>query len=173
NRNNIDVVLNGPGSHSDLFGLYMGKDRQHFDNRTLVHHAAPHSSSNQVYKGILDEHSRGVFNGQILVDRDAQQVNAEQLNRNLLLSDNARADSKPLLKIFADDVKCSHGATVGQLDDNALFYLKSRGIGEDTAKSMLTYAFAADIVESVIVGPVRFYLYSALLNRLGKGWEQL
>ncbi len=173
NRNNIDAVLNGSGARCDLYGLYMGKDSQHFDNRTLIHHVAPRSESNQIYKGILDEHSRGVFNGQILVERDAQKINARQLNKNLLLSPDAKADSKPQLKIFADDVKCSHGATVGQLDEDALFYLRSRGIGEDVARSMLTYAFASDIIDSVIVGSVRFYLYSALLNRLGKGWEQL
>jgi len=173
NRNSVDAVLKGSGAHADLYGLYMGKDDQHFDNRTLVHHAAANNTSNQVYKGILDGKSRGIFNGQIQVDRDAQKINAFQLNRSLLLSPEARADSKPQLKIFADDVKCSHGATIGQLDENALFYLRTRGIGEDVAKSMLTYAFASDVVDSVIVGSVRFYLYNALLNRLGKGWEQL
>lgn len=172
-RNNIEVKLDAPGAEASLFGLYMGKDSQHIDNRIFMHHHHHSTTSNQIYKGILGDQSRGVFNGHILVDRDAQKTDAKQLNKNLLLSPTAKADTKPQLKIFADDVKCSHGATVGQLDDNSLFYLRSRGISESVARSMLTYAFASDIVDSIIIGSVRFYLYSVLLNRLGQGWDQI
>jgi Fe-S cluster assembly protein SufD len=172
-RNNLDIKLDAPGADAQLFGLYMGKEQQHIDNSIFMHHHKEHTTSNQVYKSILDDQSRGVFNGQIYVDKDAQKVNAYQLNKNLLLSPEAKADTKPQLKIFADDVKCSHGATVGQLDENSLFYLRSRGISKSVARSMLTYAYASDIIESIIVGSVRFYLYSVLLNRLGQGWDQV
>ncbi len=172
-RNNLDIKLDASGADAQLYGLYMGKGQQHIDNKIFMHHAKAHTTSNQTYKSILDDQSRGVFNGQIYVDKDAQKVNAYQLNKNLLLSPEAKADAKPQLKIFADDVKCSHGATVGQLDENSLFYLRSRGISKQVAQSMLTYAYASDIIESIIVGSVRFYLYSVLLNRLGQGWDQV
>lgn len=169
-RKDVDADLIGPGSDCQLFGLYAGKDHQQMDNRTVITHHTPHATSNQVYKGIMDGASRGVFNGKILVARDAQKTEAHQLNRNLILSDNAHADSKPQLKIFADDVKCSHGATVGQLDKTAMFYLQSRGIAKEVARSMLTFAFANDVVDSIILGSVRFFLYKRLYNRFGRDW---
>ncbi|KUK92068.1 MAG: Iron-regulated ABC transporter permease protein SufD [Marinimicrobia bacterium 46_43] len=169
-RNDVDAELTGAGSDCQLFGLYAGRDRQVMDNRTVITHHTFHATSNQVYKGILDGASRGVFNGKILVGRDAQKTEAHQLNRNLILSDNAHADSKPQLKIFADDVKCSHGATVGQLDKTAMFYLQSRGIAKEVARSMLTFAFANDVVDSIILGSVRFFLYKRLYNRFGRDW---
>ena len=136
----------------------------------MISHASPHATSNQVYKGILDGESRGVFNGKIVVAQDAQKTEAHQLNRNLIISEKAHSDSKPQLKIFADDVKCSHGATVGQLDKTALFYLQSRGISKEIARSMLTFAFANDVVDSIILGSVRFFLYKRLYSRFGRDW---
>ncbi|HDT12261.1 MAG TPA: SufD family Fe-S cluster assembly protein [Candidatus Marinimicrobia bacterium] len=152
------------------FGLYAGRHEQLMDNRTVISHASPHATSNQVYKGILDGESRGVFNGKIVVAQDAQKTEAHQLNRNLIISEKAHSDSKPQLKIFADDVKCSHGATVGQLDKTALFYLQSRGISKEIARSMLTFAFANDVVDSIILGSVRFFLYKRLYSRFGRDW---
>ncbi|MCD6234467.1 MAG: Fe-S cluster assembly protein SufD [Candidatus Marinimicrobia bacterium] len=169
-RKDVDADLTGPGSNCQLYGLYAGRDGQLMDNRTVITHHTPHATSNQVYKGILDDESRGVFNGKILVAQDAQKTEAHQLNRNLILSDKAHADSKPQLKIFADDVKCSHGATVGQLDKTAMFYLQSRGIAKEVARSMLTFAFANDVVDSIILGSVRFFLYKRLYNRFGRDW---
>lgn len=169
-RNDVDADLTGSGSDCRLYGLYAGRDHQLMDNRTVVTHNTPHATSNQVYKGILDGESRGVFNGKILVEQDAQKTEAHQLNRNLILSEKAHADSKPQLKIFADDVKCSHGATVGQLDKTAMFYLQSRGIAKEVARSLLTFAFANDVVDSIILGSVRFFLYKRLYNRFGRDW---
>ncbi len=169
-RNDVDAALTGAGSYCQLYGLYAGRHDQLMDNRTVISHRSPHATSNQVYKGILDGFSRGIFNGKILVEQKAQKTEAHQLNRSLILSDKAHADSKPQLKIFADDVKCSHGATVGQLDKNAMFYLQSRGVSKEIARSMLTFAFANDVVDSIILGPVRFYLYKKLFNRFGRDW---
>lgn len=169
-RNDVDAELTGAGSDCQLFGLYAGQDRQVMDNRTVITHQTPQATSNQVYKGILDKESRGVFNGKIRVGQNAQKTEAHQLNQNLILSEKAHADSKPQLKIFADDVKCSHGATVGQLDKTAMFYLQSRGIAKEVARSMLTFAFANDVVDSIILGSVRFFLYKRLYNRFGRDW---
>jgi Fe-S cluster assembly protein SufD len=133
------------------------------DNHTFIDHAMPNCASHEVYRGILDGDARGVFNGKILVRQDAQKTDAKQTNKTLLLSPGAQINTKPQLEIYADDVKCTHGATVGQLSDEALFYLRSRGIGKEQANSLLTYAFASDIVSRIKVEPVRAQLDRILL----------
>ena len=133
-RNEVNAVLDGEGGECTLNGLYRGDGRQHIDNHTLIDHAKPHCASHELYKGILDGKAHGVFNGKIFVRQDAQKTDAKQTNKTLLLSDDATINTKPQLEIFADDVKCTHGATVGQLDDEAIFYLRSRGIGLDEAR---------------------------------------
>ena len=138
------------------------------DNHTAIDHALPHCDSHEVYKGILDDRARGVFNGKIFVRLDAQKTDAKQTNQTLLLSDDAQINTKPQLEIFADDVKCTHGATVGQLDEEQLFYLRARGIGEDDARNLLIYAFAGDIIDRIKVEPVRRQLRTALFARLAQ-----
>ncbi len=165
-RHNINVVLDAEGTECTLNGLYMVDGRQHVDFHTKIDHAKPHGTSHEFYKGILNGHARGVFNGRIYVHPDAQKTDAEQSNKNLLLSKDAEVDTKPQLEIYADDVKCSHGATVGQLDDTMLFYLRSRGIDEATARGLLTYGFAHDIVERMALAPIRARLEEILVNRL-------
>jgi Fe-S cluster assembly protein SufD len=145
-RNDVNAVLDGEGCECTLNGLYVGTGEQLIDNHTRIDHAKPHCASHELYKGILDGKSRGVFAGRIYVHQDAQKTDAKQTNQTLLLSDDAVIDTKPQLEIFADDVKCTHGATVGQLDAEALFYLRTRGIGRDEARALLTFAFANDIV---------------------------
>ncbi len=154
-RSNIYTKLAAPGAEGRLNGLYMLAGDQHCDHQTYVHHAAEQCASRELYKGILDDASRGVFNGKVLVDPVAQQTDGKQTNHALLLSEQARIDSKPQLEIFADDVKCTHGATVGRLDDTLLFYLKSRGIGRETARALLTYAFACEALETIEVDALR------------------
>ena len=134
----------------------MGTDRQHFDNHTQVNHKVPNCSSDEYYKTILNDQSRSVFRGRIVVAEDAQKTNADQQNNNLLLSDDAEADSLPQLEIYADDVKCSHGATVGQLDPKSLFYLQSRGINSESAKALLTFAFANEVIDRIKVDAVSY-----------------
>ncbi len=168
-RTDIDAVLAEPGGHASLDGLYLVEDHQHTDSHLYVRHAAPHCTSHELYKGVLDGSSRGVFNGRIIVDHDAQKTDAVQSNRNLLLSTGAMVNSNPQLEIFADDVRCTHGSTVGRLDDEAVFYLRSRGIDRATAESMLTYAFAAEIVNLVPVDEVRERLEQHLVSRLPGG----
>ena len=146
-RNEIEAVLEGERVALQLNGLYLTRGRQHVDNAIQVEHAAPASTSDQFYKGVLDEQSRAVFAGRILVRREAQKTNAYQTNTNLLLSPDAEIDTKPELEIFADDVKCSHGATAGELDEHELFYLRSRGLDPMMARSLLTFAFADEVVE--------------------------
>ena len=143
-RNNVHPVLRGEGGECLINGLFVGKGHQHLDNYMLVEHASPHSSSRQFYNGILDEHAHGVFHGRIVVHKNAQKTDAKQTNRNLLLSDDAQVDTKPQLEIYADDVKCTHGATIGQIDENALFYLESRGIDRVAARRLLLSAFASE-----------------------------
>jgi Fe-S cluster assembly protein SufD len=145
-RNEVRVALEGEGAQVALRGLYLAAGTQHVDNLSLIEHMSPHCSTREAYKGILDGHARGVFSGRIRVMPGAQKTDAYQLNSNLLLSDDATVASKPQLEIFADDVKCGHGGTVGQLDEDSLFYLQSRGIDRRTAKSLLTYAFARELV---------------------------
>ncbi|MGH7042977.1 MAG: Fe-S cluster assembly protein SufD, partial [Acetobacteraceae bacterium] len=157
-RNNVHPVLAGEGGQCLINGLFIGEETQHLDNYMLVDHASPHCASHQFYNGILSGNSHGVFHGRIIVRKDAQKTDAKQTNRNLLLSDSAQIDTKPQLEIYADDVKCTHGATVGQLDAEALFYLRTRGIGAAEARSLLTYAFANDIVSRIKVANVRAML---------------
>jgi Fe-S cluster assembly protein SufD len=157
-RTNIYTTLAGPGAHATLYGLYVGKDRQHVDHQTRIEHAAPDCTSWEVYKGILDGHAHAVFNGKVFVHPEAQKTDGKQTNKNLLLSDTAKVDTKPQLEIFADDVKCTHGATVGSLDAAPLFYCRSRGIPEAEARTLLTYAFAADVLEEIRSRPVVDYL---------------
>jgi Fe-S cluster assembly protein SufD len=150
-RNNVHPVLAGEGCHSFINGLFMSRDRQHMDNYMKVEHVSPHCDSRQLYNGVLDGKSRGVFHGRIIVHKDAQKTDAKQTNRNLLLSDSAQIDTKPQLEIYADDVKCTHGATIGQLDENAIFYIRSRGLSEESARAMLLYAFASKSLERNLV----------------------
>ena len=168
-RNDVNAVLDGEGCESTLNGLYMVEGTQLVDNHMRVEHAKAHCDSHELFKGILEGHARAVFNGRIYVHKGAQKTDAKQTNRNLLLSKNAVANSNPQLEIFADDVRCTHGSTVGQLDDLGVFYLRSRGIGEEAARSLLTYAFAADIVERIKVPAVRQELEEFLFRRLPKG----
>jgi Fe-S cluster assembly protein SufD len=165
-RNDVNAVLDAEGINCTLNGLYLVDGRRLVDNHTTIDHAKPHCESHELYKGILDDHGRGVFNGKIFVRPDAQKTDAKQTNQVVLLSDNATINTKPQLEIFADDVKCTHGATVGQLAADQLFYLRARGIGEAQARAILLHAFASDIVERIQVGPLRNYLEQILLERL-------
>jgi Fe-S cluster assembly protein SufD len=165
-RNDVNAVLDGPGIESTLNGLYVASGRQHVDTHTAIDHAQPHCNSHELYKGILDGRATGVFNGKIFVRQDAQKTDAKQTNQNLLLSRDAEINTKPQLEIYADDVRCTHGATVGQLDDDAVFYLRSRGIGQAEARGLLTYAFASDILNRIRVAPLRELLETHLFARL-------
>jgi Fe-S cluster assembly protein SufD len=164
-RTNIYTLLDGPGCGATLYGLYLVDGDQHTDHQTRIEHAQPNCFSREVYKGILDGAGHGVFNGKVFVRPIAQKTDGKQENNNLLLSDRARVDTKPQLEIFADDVKCTHGATVGRIDDMALFYMKSRGIDALTARDLLTYAFAADVLERIEIEPVRVALEALTLRR--------
>lgn len=164
-RNNLNIRLNGVNGESHIFGYYMGCDDQHIDNQTFIDHAVPNCFSNELYKGILDDRSRGIFNGKILVRPDAQKTNALQSNKTLLLTNEAEVDAKPQLEIFADDVKCTHGATIGQLDDEALFYLRTRGISEEMAGAMLRHAFVADVLENIKVDGIRERMDERIIAR--------
>ncbi|MEE9446687.1 MAG: Fe-S cluster assembly protein SufD [Arenicellales bacterium] len=172
-RNELKVSLNGEGAHADCLGLYYGRQRQHIDNHTTIRHAAPNCTSREIYKGILDDRARGVFHGRVLVEQDAQLTAAEQQNKNLLLSRDAEVDTKPQLEIYADDVKCSHGATVGELDKKQLFYLQTRGIGLQEAKELLTFAFAAEILEEIELESLREDLKAQVAQQmnLNLGYE--
>lgn len=154
-RTNIYTVLNGEDCGTTLDGLYLLDGTQHGDTQTRVEHVAPRCFSREMYKGLLDGSSHGVFNGKVYVHPEAQKTDGKQTNKTLLLSDKARIDTKPQLEIYADDVKCTHGATVGQMDETALFYLKSRGVGATLARQLLMYAFAADVLENIELEPVR------------------
>lgn len=165
-RNVVTLNLDAERIESTLDGVYMTTGTQHVDNRTIIHHAKPNCNSHELYKGILDGKSSGVFNGKIIVHQDAQKTDAKQSNKNLLLSQDATMNTKPQLEIFADDVKCTHGATIGRLEEESLFYLRTRGIGKEQAKNMLTYAFAGEIVERIKHEPTRDYLDGLLLDRL-------
>jgi len=150
-----------------MYGLYLLNGKTHVDNHTNVDHTIPHAESNELYKGILDDQSRGVFNGKIFVRQDAQKTNAFQQNNNILLSEDAIINTKPQLEIWADDVKCSHGCTTGQLDDEALFYLQARGIGKDQARGFLLYAFAGEVLEHIKEESFRTYCTEFVQARLG------
>ncbi len=166
-RNDVRAVLDGEGSQCVLNGLYLMDGRQHIDNHTEIEHAKPRATSFELYKGILGGHAHGVFNGKIVVHKDAQKSDARQTNKNLLLSENAAVNTKPQLEIHADDVKCSHGSTIGQLDSDALFYLRSRGIGASEARRLLSYAFASDVVNRVKIPAMRARLDEYLLTKFG------
>jgi Fe-S cluster assembly protein SufD len=168
-RNDVHAVMDGEGGDCTLNGLYLASGQQHIDNHLRVEHAKPHCNSWEYYKGILDERSSGVFTGRIYVYPGAQKTDAKQTNMNLLLSREARIDTKPQLEIFADDVKCTHGATIGQIDGDAIFYLRSRGIAEGAARSLLVYAFAAESLEAIRVEPLRHQMRELLLSRLPQG----
>ena len=157
-RNNVHPVLNGEGGECLINGLFIGNGRQHLDNYMLVEHASPHCASRQFYNGILGDRAHGVFHGRIIVHKDAQKTDAKQTNRNLLLSDTAQIDTKPQLEIYADDVKCTHGATIGQIEESALFYLRSRGIDEAAARTLLLVAFASECLDRMKDGPVRTHV---------------
>ncbi|MFN9596890.1 MAG: Fe-S cluster assembly protein SufD [Bacteroidota bacterium] len=165
-RNNLHIRLNGTNCNAFMYGLYLLDGAQLCDNHTLVDHAMPHCESNELYKGVLGGKSTGVFNGKIFVRQDAQKTNAYQSNKNILLSDDAQMNTKPQLEIFADDVKCSHGTTTGQLDDEALFYLRARGIGEQSARTLLNIAFAADILDHIQMETLRHNLQSIAEEKL-------
>jgi Fe-S cluster assembly protein SufD len=165
-RNELNVSLNGQGAHADCTGLFYGRQRQHMDNHTTIRHAAPECTSRELYKGILDDRARGVFHGRIVVEQDAQLTLADQQNSNLLLSRDSEIDTKPQLEIYADDVKCSHGATVGELDKNQLFYMQSRGIDMDSARTLLTYAFAAQVVEEIEIESLREELTTRIAEQM-------
>mgnify|MGYP005849020787 FL=1 len=167
-RNEFTTRFNGEGSESMLNGLFMIDDEQFFDAHTMIDHAKPHCNSYEHYKGILQDKSRGVFNGKVMVRPDAQKTNAFQENNSILLSDEALMNSKPQLEIFADDVKCSHGATVGKLDEEAKFYLKSRGIGEEAATAMLIHAFASDVIKTIRIEALRNYLEEIISKRFNQ-----
>ena len=167
-RTNIYTTLDGDGAGATLNGLYMLDGDQHCDHQTTIVHAQPNCFSREVYKGVLDGRSHGVFNGKVYVHPIAQKTDGKQTNNTLLLSDSAQVDTKPQLEIFADDVKCTHGATVGRLDDTALFYMKSRGVSRDLARRLLTYAFAADVLETIEQEPVREELERVTLQRFVK-----
>ncbi len=164
-RNDVYAKFNAEGGECILNGLYLLTDRQLYDTHTMIDHAEPYCNSHEHYKGILDDKSRGVFNGKVMVRPDAQKTNAFQENNNIILSNEALVNTKPQLEIFADDVKCSHGATIGQIDRDAMFYLKSRGIGEEKSKIILLHAFASDIVKSIKVKEVKDYMEEILENR--------
>ncbi|MGC8792596.1 MAG: Fe-S cluster assembly protein SufD [Bryobacteraceae bacterium] len=165
-RSEIGVVLDGEGASTTLNGLYLAKGQQHMDNYTTLEHAQPHATSFELYKGILDGHSEGVFHGRIIVRPEAQKTDAIQRNKNLLLSQDAVVNTKPQLEIYADDVRCTHGATVGQVDADAVFYLRSRGVGHREARRLLTLAFAQEITGQVKPEALREPLAAELLARL-------
>ncbi len=170
-RNNLNIILSEDNCTAHLFGLTVAGEHQVIDNHTVVDHAMPHCESNQLYKNILDGNAQGVFNGKIFVRKDAQKTNAFQSSKNVLLSNDATMSAKPQLEIFADDVKCSHGATTGQLDDDALFYFRARGIGEQDAKALLNVAFAGDVIEKINNVPLKHNLMKLLAKKLNTDIE--
>ena len=167
-RHDLRGTLAGPGGYLILNGLYALTGDQHADHHTAIDHAAPHCESHEYFNGVLDDRSRGVFNGRIIVRPGAQKTDSKQTNNNLLLSRDAHADSQPQLEIYADDVKCTHGSTVGPLDPKALFYLESRGLGEDEARRLMTYGFAAEILNRMDIAPLREQLDQIVRGRLAE-----
>ncbi len=167
-RNDLHVALEGEGSECILNGMYLLDGHQHVDNHTEIEHRRPRATSFELYKGILSGNAHGVFNGKIIVHKDAQKTDARQTNKNLLLSEHAAVNTKPQLEIYADDVKCSHGTTIGQLDADALFYLRSRGLDIHEAQSLLSYAFASDVVGRIRIPSLRARLDEYLLTKFGR-----
>ncbi|HAX14851.1 Fe-S cluster assembly protein SufD [Leeuwenhoekiella palythoae] len=166
-RNNLNYYQNGEHINSILKGVTIIEDKQHVDHNTLVHHKQPNCESHQDYKGIFDDKSTGVFNGKVVVDAIAQKINAYQSNNNILVSDKASINSKPQLEIFADDVRCSHGCTIGQLDEDALFYMRTRGIGKKEGRALLMYAFANNVLESVKIPQLKARITNLIAEKLG------
>jgi Fe-S cluster assembly protein SufD len=164
-RNNLTVTPNGTHCESHLFGLYLGKDESHVDNHTLVDHVQPDCFSNELYKHVLNDASTGVFNGKVFVRRDSQRINAYQSNKSIVLTDEANIYTKPELEIYADDVQCSHGATTGQLDEEAIFYLRSRGLTEKRARILMLRAFAGDVIDEVKIDALREHLDAQVAQR--------
>ena len=164
-RNNLSSILKDSGTTTNFYGIYVGMDKQHIDNQTFIDHAYPNCTSNELYKGILTDSAKGVFNGKIMVRPDAQKTNAFQKNHSLVLSKAASMNSKPQLEIFADDVKCSHGATIGQLNEEALYYMRSRGLSKKEAISILKQAFLTEITELIKIKPVREKVELMLLDK--------
>lgn len=165
-RNNLYMALDDENTEAHMYGLYLIDGKTHVDNHTVADHKKPHSFSNELYKGIMMGNSHGVFNGKIYVRQDAQKTNAFQQNNNILLSPNATINTKPQLEIWADDVKCSHGCTTGQLDEEQLFYLRARGISKEKAKAMLLHAFASDVLSKIAIEPVREYLEQLISKKI-------
>jgi Fe-S cluster assembly protein SufD len=165
-RNNVEVKLNGENCLNNTNGLFLTDNTQHVDNFVNIEHAAPHCQSNQLFKGILDDYSTGAFSGKILVKKDAQKTGAYQRNNNIILSDYAKMNAKPQLEIYADDVKCSHGATVGQINEDAMFYMQSRGIPEKEARLLLMFAFAHEVIEQIPVQPLKERMDHLVRRRL-------
>lgn len=169
-RNNLSLNLLDSGCEGNMYGLYLLNGKTHVDNHTNVDHTKPHAQSNELYKGVLADSSRGVFNGKIFVRRDAQKTNAFQQNNNILLSEDAIVNTKPQLEIWADDVKCSHGCTTGQLDEEALFYLRARGLGKEQAKGMLLYAFTGEVMDHISDEAFKNHIVNIVQNRLGSNF---
>lgn len=167
-RNNLNVLVNGENCTTNLFGTYMPIGKELIDNHTMVDHRVPHCASNETYKGFLNDKSTGVFNGKVFVRQDAQKTNAYQQNSNIVLTDDAVMNAKPELEIYADDVKCSHGSTTGQIDEQALFYLRARGLNKTTAQQLLVEAFVAEIMNEIADEAVREYCIARLHERAGK-----
>lgn len=165
-RNNTNIIMEEAGNEAHMYGLYFLKGYTHVDNHTIVDNTKPNCLSNELYKGIIDDFATGVFSGKIYVRPDAQKINAYQTNNNILLSETGTVNTKPQLEIYADDVKCSHGCTVGRLDEEALYYFRARGIGEQLAKSMLLNAFAEEILEQVKIEPLKTYIEGLIAERL-------
>lgn len=165
-RNNLNIIIDGEHCEAHMYGLYFPDGTQHVDNHTVADHRKPNSHSNELYKGILRDKSKGVFNGKIFVRPDAQKTNAFQSCKNIVLSSDATMNTKPQLEIFADDVKCSHGTTTGQIDEEALFYMRSRGISKSEAMSLLMYAFCADVVSQIKIDSIREYLENVIAEKL-------
>jgi Fe-S cluster assembly protein SufD len=169
-RNNLTIAVNGQNCETNLSGAYILKGKQHVDNHTVVDHKVAHCQSNELYKGVIDEQATAVFNGKVFVRKDAQKINAFQSNGNVLLSDNATINSKPELEIYADDVKCSHGSTTGQLDEEAVFYLRARGLSEKSARALMVSAFIGDVIEKIENEAVKEYVFTKIEEKFG--WEK-
>lgn len=172
-RNNLEIVLNGSQTETHLMGLYLVGDHQLTDNHTAIHHKFPHCESNEIYKGVLLDNGKAVFNGKVFVERPAQKTNAFQQNNNLLLSNKAQVFAKPQLEIFADDVKCSHGCTVGQFDPESLFYLRARGIGEESARKLLVEAFMFDVTQKISNEAVKEYVQSLIYKKMENSFSSI
>lgn len=168
-RNGLNVIVDGQNCYTELNGAYLGREKQHLDNHTFVDHLYSNCTSSETYKGVLDDKSTGVFNGKVIVRQDAQKIEAYQSNGNILLSDSSTANSKPELEIYADDVRCSHGSTTGQLDEQAVFYLKSRGLSERSARKLLIAAFIGEVLDKLENESLRAYIDNLFMKEFG--WE--